>query len=80
MYSSVRLFAATAAALAVAACGNGQQQQQMPPVDVSVAPVVKKSITQWDEYSGHIEAIESPEPRALSGRQPGPQGTVAVHH
>ncbi len=64
MYSPVRLFAATAAALAIAACGKGdEQQQQMPPVDVSVAAVVKKSITQWDEYSGHIEAIESAEIR-----------------
>ena len=64
MYSPVRLTAATAAALAFAACGDGgQQQQQMPPVDVSVAAVVKKSITQWDEYSGHIEAIDSAEIR-----------------
>ena len=62
MYSPVRLFAATAAALAIAACGKGEQHQP-PPTDVSVAAVVKKSITQWDEYSGHIEAIESAEIR-----------------
>ncbi len=55
-------FTAIAAALIVAGCGNGEQPQ-MPPQDVSVAAVVKKSITEWDEYSGHIEAIESAEIR-----------------
>ena len=35
----------------------------MPPPDVNVAAVVKKSVTEWDEYSGHIEAIESAEIR-----------------
>jgi len=59
---SLRAIAAIAAALFVAACGNGEQQQ-MPPPDVSVAAVVKKSVTEWDEYSGHIEAIESAEIR-----------------
>lgn len=53
---------AIAVALFVAACGNGEQQQ-MPPPDVSVAAVVKKSVIEWDEYSGHIEAIESAEIR-----------------
>jgi multidrug efflux system membrane fusion protein len=45
------------AAALVAACG-GNGQQQMPPPDVNVAPVVRKSVTEWDEYSGHVEAIE----------------------
>ena len=46
----------------LAACG-GNAQQQMPPPDVSVSPVVQKSVSQWDEYSGHVEAIESAEIR-----------------
>ena len=46
------------AVLLLAACGGGNQQQ-MPPPDVNVATVVKKSVTEWDEYSGHVEAIES---------------------
>jgi multidrug efflux system membrane fusion protein len=50
------------AAALVAACGGGEQQQ-MPPPDVNVAGVVKKSVTEWDEYSGHVEAIESAEIR-----------------
>ena len=52
----------TVMAVALAGCG-GNQQQQMPPPDVNVAPVVQKSVTQWDEYSGHVEAIESAEIR-----------------
>jgi len=50
------------ALILLAACG-GNAEQQMPPPDVSVAPVVQKSVNQWDEYSGHIEAIESAEIR-----------------
>ena len=46
------------AVVLLAACGGGKQQQ-MPPPDVNVAAVVKKSVTEWDEYSGHVEAIES---------------------
>jgi multidrug efflux system membrane fusion protein len=53
---------AITALLLVSACGeNGQQQ--FPPPAVSVAPVVQKPITEWDDYSGHIEAIESAEIR-----------------
>lgn len=54
------------AALLLAACG-GNGPQQMPPTDVSVAPVVQKPITEWDDYSGHIEAIESAEIRPRVG-------------
>src|SRR5687767_513852 len=50
-----KLFGIAAALLA--ACGGGEQQQ-MPPPDVNVASVVRKSVTEWDEYSGHVEAIE----------------------
>jgi membrane fusion protein, multidrug efflux system len=46
------------AVVLLTACGGGKQQQ-MPPPDVNVAAVVKKSVTEWDEYSGHVEAIES---------------------
>ena len=51
-----------AVSFVIAACG-GNAQQQPPPPDVSVAAVVQKSVTEWDEYSGHIEAIESAEIR-----------------
>ena len=57
-----RTAVAASAALLLAACG-GNGQQQFPPPDVSVAAVVQKSVTEWDDYSGHIEAIESAEIR-----------------
>jgi multidrug efflux system membrane fusion protein len=60
--SRSRTAIASAAALLLAACG-GNGQQQFPPPDVSVAAVVQKSVTEWDDYSGHIEAIESAEIR-----------------
>lgn len=46
------------AAILLAGCG-GNGQHQMPPTDVSVAQVVQRSITEWDDYSGQIEAVES---------------------
>jgi multidrug efflux pump subunit AcrA (membrane-fusion protein) len=58
----LNIAAVAAVTLLVAACGNGGQQQ-MPPPDVNVAKVVKKSVTEWDEYSGHVEAMESAEIR-----------------
>jgi multidrug efflux system membrane fusion protein len=53
----MRLFTVIAALCLLAACG-ADGQQQMPPPDVNVATVVKKSVTEWDEYSGHVEAIQ----------------------
>ena len=50
------------AAILLAGCG-GNQQQQMPAPDVNVAPVVQKSVTQWDDYSGHVQAIDAAEIR-----------------
>jgi multidrug efflux pump subunit AcrA (membrane-fusion protein) len=50
------------ASLWLAACGQ-DGQQQFPPPDVSVATVVQRSVTEWDDYSGHIEAIEAAEIR-----------------
>jgi multidrug efflux system membrane fusion protein len=58
----MRKLAAIAVPLLLAACGGGGPQQPPPP-DVSVAAVVRKSVTEWDAYSGHVEAIESAEIR-----------------
>jgi membrane fusion protein, multidrug efflux system len=55
---------AATAALVLAACGGDGDQQGFPPPDVSVAQVVKKSITEWDDYSGHVEAVDAAEIRA----------------
>ncbi len=32
---------------------------KMPPPSVSVAKVIAREVTQWDEFTGHIEAVES---------------------
>lgn len=58
----MRKLVAVAVPVLLAACGGGGPQQPPPP-GVNVAAVVKKSVTEWDEYSGHIEAIESAEIR-----------------
>jgi multidrug efflux system membrane fusion protein len=49
--------------LAVSACGGGGGPPAFPPADVNVSPVVKKSVTEWDEFSGRIEAIDAVELR-----------------
>ena len=69
-----RLALAGALALALAACGGGGGGMQMPPTEVNVAPVVAKSVAQWDEFTGRIEAIESAEIR------PRVSGTIVGVH
>jgi multidrug efflux system membrane fusion protein len=58
----MRKLAAIAVPLLLVGCGGGGPQQPPPP-DVSVAAVVRKSVTEWDAYSGHVEAIDSAEIR-----------------
>lgn len=48
---------------ALAACGGGGGPPAFPPPGVNVAAVVKKPITEWDEFSGRVEAIETVELR-----------------
>jgi len=51
----------------LAACGQGQEARQPaggpPPAVVSVAKVEVRKVTQWDEFSGRIEATDSVEIR-----------------
>jgi len=54
--------AAISALLLLSACG-GNKAQHAPATDVSVAAIVQKAITEWDDYSGHVEAIDSAEIR-----------------
>ncbi|HVG02044.1 MAG TPA: efflux transporter periplasmic adaptor subunit, partial [Nitrospira sp.] len=54
--------------LTVAGC-NGEQASssgQAPPPEVGVAQVLSKSVQQWDEFTGHVSAIDTVElrPRA----------------
>jgi membrane fusion protein, multidrug efflux system len=39
--------------------GGDAQAPQMPPPAVSVAEVIAKEVAQWDEFPGHIEAVET---------------------
>ena len=59
-YSLAALLAGAAAGLV--ACGGGGPPP-FPPPGVNVSAVVKKSVTEWDDFSGRIEAIESVELR-----------------
>ena len=46
----------------LAACGGGEAPE-FPPPDVSVAAVVQRSVTEWDDYTGRIEAVDAVELR-----------------
>ena len=59
-----KLAVAAIAALLLVACGGAGDQQGFPPPDVSVAAVVPQSITEWDDYSGHVEAVDSAQIRS----------------
>lgn len=59
-----RVALATVSALALAiltACsGSHAEEAGAPPApDVSAAPVLVKQISQWDEFSGRVEAVEN---------------------
>lgn len=56
-----------AAALAACGGGGGDAGMQMPPTPVSVATVVQKRISDADEFTGRIEAINSVEIRPRVG-------------
>ncbi|MBE5314089.1 MAG: efflux RND transporter periplasmic adaptor subunit [Xanthomonadales bacterium] len=49
---------ALAVAVLTACSGGGGAAMQMPPTEVNVATVVSKPVTQWDEFTGRIEAVE----------------------
>lgn len=52
-------FSLLAAAVA-AGCGNSAAETAAPPPpSVSVAPVLHKEVSQWDEFSGRVEAVET---------------------
>jgi multidrug efflux system membrane fusion protein len=51
--------------LFLAGCGSGagEQMDAPPAMEVSVATVPERDITEWDEYTGRLEAVESVEIR-----------------
>ena len=49
-----------------AGCGKGTGSQQAPamvPPKVTVAPVVQRQVTEWEEFTGRAEAVENVEVR-----------------
>src|SRR5216117_2596773 len=55
-------WASLAAALILAACGSRPAPAPPPPKVKVVQPVVKE-ITEWDEYTARLDAVESVEVR-----------------
>ncbi len=54
---------ALAAAVLAACSGSHAGEAGMPPPEVSAAPVLVKQVSQWDEFSGRVEAVQSVELR-----------------
>ncbi len=54
-------------ALALAGCDEKAQSQAVAPPPVTVAQPVKRTVTDWDEFTGRFEAIEEVQVRARVG-------------
>lgn len=61
--ASPLLVVLTLGTLLLAGCNDKSVTVSMAPPEVSAAQVVVNPVTQWDEYSGRIEAIQSVELR-----------------
>ncbi|MEE7547704.1 biotin/lipoyl-binding protein, partial [Xanthomonas sp. Kuri4-1] len=57
------VLAAAVFAAVLAGCGSPAAENAPPPPSVSAAPVLVKPISQWDAFSGRVEAVESVELR-----------------
>jgi RND family efflux transporter MFP subunit len=67
MTASVRVLAAAAVlalAAALSACGPGTPDAGPPPPAVAVAPPVKRTVVDYDEYVGRFVAVDAVEVRA----------------
>jgi multidrug efflux system membrane fusion protein len=61
---AVRQLAPFAILLTLAACAKtAAQQAPPPPLQVAVAPVVERDVTEWDEFTGRLQAVDSVEVR-----------------
>jgi RND family efflux transporter MFP subunit len=61
------LIALATTALALSGCGDKPQQQATPVPAVTVAQPTKRTVTDWDEFTGRFEAIEEVQVRARVG-------------
>jgi multidrug efflux system membrane fusion protein len=62
-----RFLALLLPAILVACGGNSGGEMQMPPTPVSVATVVDREVSQWEEFTGRIEAVDRVEIRPRVG-------------
>src|SRR5687767_13784904 len=61
---SFALIAVASAAALLNGCTSEAQTGAAPaPVQVSVADALERNVTQWDEFTGRLEAVESVEVR-----------------
>jgi membrane fusion protein, multidrug efflux system len=54
-------------AITLSGCGQKQAEQSPPPPSVTVAQPVKRTVTDWDEFTGRFEAVEEVQVRARVG-------------
>jgi membrane fusion protein, multidrug efflux system len=54
-------------AFALSGCGEKPQQQAAPAPPVTVAQPTKRTVTDWDEFTGRFEAVEEVQVRARVG-------------
>jgi membrane fusion protein, multidrug efflux system len=61
---AARLAAPLALSVILAACTKtAAQQGAAPPPEVAVAPVIERDVTEWDEFTGRLQAVDSVEVR-----------------
>ncbi|MGH8187891.1 MAG: biotin/lipoyl-binding protein, partial [Steroidobacteraceae bacterium] len=61
---SLQAAAALAALLVLNGCrSEATPQPQQPAPQVAVATVLERDVTEWDEFTGRLEAVESVEVR-----------------
>ncbi|NDK37533.1 efflux RND transporter periplasmic adaptor subunit [Pseudoxanthomonas gei] len=57
--TSLGVLLALSVAVIAACSGQAAENGQPPPPAVSAAPVLVKQISQWDDFSGRVEAVET---------------------
>jgi RND family efflux transporter MFP subunit len=63
MLPSRRFASATLLLAVLAGCGKPAEQGPPPAMEISVATVPEREITEWDEYTGRLESVQTVEIR-----------------
>ena len=58
-HSSLLTFILGSAVLLPACAGTAAQQAAPPPPQVTVAEVIDREVTEWDEFTGRLEAVDT---------------------